>query len=199
MHRTVVSSVSLTCLSSIHPVQIQSSIIPLHYYLSSSPPAPLVRVTASFVVDDHIGIYRATWIFRHKVNILFQKTLLHTHHLVKSLDFHNKQRLNIQAEDGLREGRPHASRQQQHSMFPEVWQRENMALWPRQTVSDLERKWTSIPKICQNTVWWPWNVPEVVPAWTLTNSKKNQNKVRNRKVVIIYFGIDFFSRFPVLL
>lgn len=38
MKRTVVSSVSLTCLTSICPFQSQSSIIPLLYYVFSFPP-----------------------------------------------------------------------------------------------------------------------------------------------------------------
>lgn len=38
MKRTVVSSVSLTCLTAICPFQSQSSIIPLLYYVFSFPP-----------------------------------------------------------------------------------------------------------------------------------------------------------------
>lgn len=143
------------------------------------------------------------WIFRLKVSIQFQETLMHNDHLVKLLDFHNKQRLfmSIHAEnsslmeDGWREGKPQASHcniQSYKKVFNNVSKFGGEKIWQY----DLDK--LSLRK-CQNieymvTIKLSWNGTSMK-----SSSKMNQNKLRKRSCDNLFWWFFLHSFFSVLL
>lgn len=170
MQRPLVSSVSLTCLSSIHPIQIQSSIILLLYYLSSFPPAfPWAIFSRSYCFTGCGWLHQTLkWLESsgRKWTSCFRK-LLHPGHLIKSLDFCNKQKtvwlFRQKMGGGRGDSRSLCGNIQCYKKCNNVSQSliENMTLWPRQTVfllrKEMDKHSQNMPEHLMVTMKRSWN------------------------------------------